>query len=33
MRVDNPGDWVLQSTIAERIDTGMITTFRVSESA
>jgi FtsP/CotA-like multicopper oxidase with cupredoxin domain len=30
MRFDNPGDWALHSTIAERIDTGMITTFRVS---
>jgi len=27
---DNPGDWALHSTIAERIDTGMITTFRVA---
>lgn len=33
LRFDNPGDWALQSTIAERIDTGMITTFRVSESS
>ncbi|MBL8906113.1 MAG: multicopper oxidase family protein [Rhizobiales bacterium] len=33
MRFDNPGDWALQSTIAERIDTGLITAFRVSESA
>lgn len=30
VRFDNPGDWALHSTIAERIDTGMITTFRVS---
>jgi FtsP/CotA-like multicopper oxidase with cupredoxin domain len=33
LRFDNPGDWALQSTIAERIDTGMITAFRVSESS
>jgi len=33
LRFDNPGNWAVQSTIAERIDTGMITTFRVSESA
>ncbi len=32
LRFDNPGDWALHSTIAERIDTGMITTFRVSDS-
>jgi FtsP/CotA-like multicopper oxidase with cupredoxin domain len=29
VRFDNPGDWFLHSTIAERIDTGMITTFKV----
>jgi FtsP/CotA-like multicopper oxidase with cupredoxin domain len=32
LRFDNPGDWMLHSTIAERIDTGMITTFRVSQT-
>jgi FtsP/CotA-like multicopper oxidase with cupredoxin domain len=30
LRFDNPGSWALHSTIAERIDTGMITTFSVS---
>ena len=30
LRFDNLGDWALHSTIAERIDTGMITTYRVS---
>jgi FtsP/CotA-like multicopper oxidase with cupredoxin domain len=30
LRFDNPGDWALHSTIAERLDTGMITTFRVA---
>ena len=27
---DNPGKWGIQSTIAERIDSGLITSFEVS---
>ena len=30
IRFDNPGEWALHSSIAERIDTGLFTTFRVA---
>jgi len=32
MVADNPGSWVLQSLIAERVDSGLLAAFTVAET-